>query len=425
MKKNREIIYPSDGQMRLHEVQCLIWLLCYLFVSTQSRFTRTSERYGHSMKHGGREVPLSTNAGEQGVRRSALDEVELRRGHGHNKYVLHEMAVRGSAKTGHKKAIRPKSYTQNGPALTTSKRQIASSRNSLIGEGKLNQRYDREEDKVYERVTRALVNSSSSSRNTAKKDVVHGADKDKMPPPMEPFHVVATSAVIKNRGKKPKALTMPKAIHIWGPTPFKTIMEKLANLNNNLRRQQGAMKRLMLPRFNLIDPSVKNVFQGQNPSIGKKPTNSFLGSPGGVGLEPKHVVFPPMNPPAFGEAPERIFIPPAPVHPPPLDVLPAVNEVPEHFMAPRTFSPEISPPSEVSDYTADNSPAVFEEPQEVGEYEALVPVEREELPQEVPYVQEHFHHHHHHHLLPKGEARSSGCTRSFEKQTRGQFLECG
>ncbi|XP_068735007.1 fibropellin-1-like [Montipora capricornis] len=65
-----------------------------------------------------------------------------------------------------------------------------------------------------------------------------------LPQPAKPLRVVATSAVIKNRRRKPPPL---KAIHIWGATPFNTVLRNLQMLNAKIQKQGGAVKRLFLP----------------------------------------------------------------------------------------------------------------------------------------------------------------------------------
>lgn len=82
----------------------------------------------------------------------------------------------------------------------------------------------------------------SDNNKTLRQKVSHGSTL--LPQPAKPLRVVATSAVIKNRLKKPRPL---KAIHIWGPTPFKTVMKNLQKINDNLQKQRGAVKRLFLP----------------------------------------------------------------------------------------------------------------------------------------------------------------------------------
>lgn len=223
--------------------------------------------------------------------------------------------------------------------------------------------------------------------------------KDDFPQARKPFHVVATSAVIKNRLKKPAVVKMPKAIHIWGPTPFKTILEKLANMNANLRKQRGQVKRLMLPRFGLIGPlAAKRLFQVQHPSVsllngqpiqfGKKLIPNeipehFVTSPGGSPFRAFHTVSEPFE------------------APPPLRAFPAMHEIPEQLVSSPAVPPDTSYPVDLPDSPPDLPFPIYDGPYpsdfaDTPANQMLVPP--------MAYGEEQFHHviHHHHYHKGKG-----------------------
>ena len=87
--------------------------------------------------------------------------------------------------------------------------------------------------------------NDSDSKDKRKLGKIFSHHSSLLPQPAKPLRVVATSAVIKNRRKSPRPL---KAIHIWGPTPFRTVIENLRRLNlKNIQSQRAAVKRLFLP----------------------------------------------------------------------------------------------------------------------------------------------------------------------------------
>lgn len=133
----------------------------------------------------------------------------------------------------------------------------------------------------------------SDNNKSLRQKVSHGSTL--LPQPAKPLRVVATSAVIKNRLKKPRPL---KAIHIWGPTPFKTVLKNLQMINDNLQKQRGAVKRLFLPvqlqRMQLLN-ALRN----------KPPFPEPMGP-----IEPFPHRIPPFN--TEGQFP----VPPGPIHPP-------------------------------------------------------------------------------------------------------------
>ena len=131
--------------------------------------------------------------------------------------------------------------------------------------------------------------NSTTGKNRLFRKASHGSAL--LPQPAKPLRVVATSAVIKNRLKKPRPL---KAIHIWGPTPFKTVLENLQKLKVNLQKQRGAVKRLFLP-IQLQRKQLLNALANKPPFLG--PTGPFIHR------------FPPF-------IPERQFPLPPPIHHP-------------------------------------------------------------------------------------------------------------
>ena len=128
---------------------------------------------------------------------------------------------------------------------------------------------------------------------TLRQKVSHGSTL--LPQPAKPLRVVATSAVIKNRRKKPRPL---KAIHIWGPTPFKTVLKNLQKINDNLQKQRGSVKRLFLP-IQLQRMQFLNALRHKPPF------------PGPIGpIPPFPHRLPPFNPN------EQFPVPPDPIHSP-------------------------------------------------------------------------------------------------------------
>ena len=131
------------------------------------------------------------------------------------------------------------------------------------------------------------VEAPSNSQERFKRDKINTEHKEKishgstlLPQPAKPLRVVATSAVIKNRRKKPRPL---KAIHIWGPTPFKTVLANLRRLNNKIQNEKGAVKRLFLPvqlqRMQLLNALGKSPLPGRTVPF-HPPNGQFPVSPG-------------------------------------------------------------------------------------------------------------------------------------------------
>lgn len=97
-------------------------------------------------------------------------------------------------------------------------------------------------------------------------------DEEAIPQAMTPLRVVATSAVIKDRLSKPRQPPKPvKAIHLWGATPFKTVVNNLLNMNNRIRQQQ---KRLFLPFQNT--PPLQEFGVEENPQTFNPKQAEFL-----------------------------------------------------------------------------------------------------------------------------------------------------
>ena len=146
-------------------------------------------------------------------------------------------------------------------------------------------------------------------------------DSTLLPQPAKPLRVVATSAVIKNRRKKPRPL---KAIHIWGPTPFKTVLENLRRLNDNIQKQRGAVKRLFLPvqlqRMQLLNAlgkpplpgPIPGPFPHQFPTL--NPNRQFSVSPAAIHLQEEQPPLPHVPDP-MRFAPPELSVPPEPVPP--------------------------------------------------------------------------------------------------------------
>lgn len=163
-------------------------------------------------------------------------------------------------------------------------------------------------------IRREFKRENSDTKHKRKLDQHTSHDSSVLPQPAKPLRIVATSAVIKNRRKKPTPL---KAIHIWGPTPFKTVIQNLQRLNENIERQRGAVKRLFLPgqlqRMQLI-----NAFR--KPPILPRPISPFS----------RH--FPNFNPTEQFPAPDGIHLqegPPSLPHQPGLEALaPPTESVP-------------------------------------------------------------------------------------------------
>lgn len=162
-----------------------------------------------------------------------------------------------------------------------------------------------------------------------------------LPQPAKPLRVVATSAVIKNRLKKPRPM---KAIHIWGPTPFKTVLQNLQKLNANLQKQRGAVKRLFLP-VQLQRMQFLNALRNKPPFPGPMGPISIGPFPHRLGpfnMNGHFPVPPPMHPPDAVHFEEG---PPSPPHVlgpmefglPPLSVPPDAPVLPLHEMGPMHF----------------------------------------------------------------------------------------
>ena len=178
------------------------------------------------------------------------------------------------------------------------------------------------------------INQRSKRGNS---DAAHGEklgqmvshDSTLLPQPAKPLRVVATSAVIKNRRKKPRPL---KAIHIWGLTPFKTVLQNLQRLNNNIQKQRGAVKRLFLPvqlqRMQLLSALGKSPLPGPvglylNRFSGVNPAGHFHVAPDDIHLQE--------GPPALShvQGPVRFTSPAIPV--PSETVLPFHEQGPMHM----------------------------------------------------------------------------------------------
>lgn len=204
------------------------------------------------------------------------------------------------------------------------------------------------------RLKRGINNISGNKASNGK-----ASHASLLPQPAKPLRVVATSAVIKNRLKKTKPL---KAIHIWGPTPFKTVMENLRKLNVNLQKQRGAVKRLFLP-VQLQRKQLLNALTGRSPFPG--PTGPFIRQFPPFNPERE---FPAVSPPIHSpnaihleEGPPPASLVPGPIGlgPPPLPFPPQPvshlhemepvhlrEETPDHaFLHPPDFAPvpEITP----------------------------------------------------------------------------------
>lgn len=202
---------------------------------------------------------------------------------------------------------------------------------------------------VYDETPERIKRGSNRSENnkTLRRKISHGSTA--LPQPAKPLRVVATSAVIKNRLKKPRPL---KAIHIWGSTPFKTVLQNLQKINDNLQKQRGSVKRLFLPvqlqRMQFLnDLRNKRLFPG---AIGPFPHR----------IAPVHLEGQfPLHPNAvhsadaihLDEGPRPPLVMPAPIEPmlppalpvPPQPVAPLHDMDPIHFqeMNPvHTFLPE-------------------------------------------------------------------------------------
>lgn len=211
---------------------------------------------------------------------------------------------------------------------------------------------------VYDEAPERIKRGSNRSENnkTFRRKIAHGSTS--LPQPAKPLRVVATSAVIKNRLKKPRPL---KAIHIWGPTPFKTVLQNLQKINENLQKQRGSVKRLFLPiqlqRMQLLnDLHNKHVLPG---AIGPFPHRiAPVNLEGQFPLRPDAVHSPDAihldegpQPPPVMPAPIEPILPPLPV--PPQPVVPLHEMGPMHFqeMNPiHTFLPdhEAAPVHEVA-----------------------------------------------------------------------------
>lgn len=106
-------------------------------------------------------------------------------------------------------------------------------------------------DTYINRTTTKLLLSNTSNVNQKRNGLPHSKkttskkDEEGIPQAETPIRVVATSAVIKDRLSKPREPPKPvKAIHIWGKTPFKTVVNNLLKINNRIAQEQ---KRLFSP----------------------------------------------------------------------------------------------------------------------------------------------------------------------------------
>ena len=137
---------------------------------------------------------------------------------------------------------------KNTHSLNTLNRTSKYSRQYIFWTNASTQRYPKVGGNVKDNVDGRFSNVSGRIRRENNKNELKRKLGQKvstlLPQPAKPLRVVATSAVIKNRRKKPSAL---KAIHIWGPTPFKTVLENLKRMNANMQKQNTAVKRLFLP----------------------------------------------------------------------------------------------------------------------------------------------------------------------------------
>lgn len=227
---------------------------------------------------------------------------------------------------------------------------------------------------VYNEVPERIKRGSNRSENnkTFRRKISHGSTA--LPQPAKPLRVVATSAVIKNRLKKPRPL---KAIHIWGPTPFKTVLQNLQKINDNLQKQRGSVKRLFLP-VQLQRMQFLNALRKKPPfpgPIGPFPhriapfnldgqfpvPSDAVHSPDAIHLDEGDPP-PPVMPDPIGPIPPPLPVPPQPVAPfhdmgpmhfqeinqihnflPDHEVAPIHEIVPEHDLGPETAIPDIGP----------------------------------------------------------------------------------
>ena len=171
---------------------------------------------------------------------------------------------------------------------------------------------------------------------------------------------------INQRSKRRKRHRPVKAIHIWGTTPFKTVLQNLLRLNNNnnnnnIQKQRGAVERLFLSvqpqRLQLLSTVGNSPFLGQ---VGLylhristfHPAGHFHVAPDGIHLQeaPPAVSYVPgpvrFAPPTM-PVPSETFFPlheqgpihmqeSGPVHDfPPVDEVPSIKEIsPMHEMEP-------------------------------------------------------------------------------------------
>lgn len=101
-------------------------------------------------------------------------------------------------------------------------------------------------------------NSIKTDRLSGNKKLQSRHKKDRgIPQAMKPLQVVATSAVIRNRlNKRPRVSPKPvKAIHVWGPTPFNTVINNIMRMNNKMKEEE---------QQNVL-PFQDNHLQGFNP----------------------------------------------------------------------------------------------------------------------------------------------------------------
>ena len=208
----------------------------------------------------------------------------------------------------------------------------------------------------YTNITQRSKRGNSDAEHKGKLGQMVSHDSTLLPQPAKPLRVVATSAVIKNRRKKPRPL---KAIHIWGPTPFKTVLQNLQRLNNNIQKQRGAVKRLFLPvqlqRMQLLSALGKSPFPGPvGPYLHRfntfNPAEHFHVAPDDIHLQEgpptvSHMPGPMQFAPPRMPVPSETFVPfhdqgplhmqeSGPVHDfPPVDEVPSIKEIsPMHEM---------------------------------------------------------------------------------------------
>ncbi|XP_048589921.1 fibropellin-1 isoform X4 [Nematostella vectensis] len=99
------------------------------------------------------------------------------------------------------------------------------------------------EGQSWDEVEKAKYKRNSRHRRLKRKDLkLKDVPSDEFPEPESPLQVVETSAVLKDKLSKPKQEQGPmKAIHIWGPTPYKTVVDNLIRLNSAIGERQGLL----------------------------------------------------------------------------------------------------------------------------------------------------------------------------------------